>query len=445
MAQGEGTQVAEAQIAQSIATTTEVPRWNMATRIAFRLIFAYEILYSFPYPLSLLPWSDKVFGWYNTLFVKMTLWTGDHVLHLNKSLAHSFNGSGDSLFSWVQNLVMLMIAVAAAVVWTLLDRKRTNYRAMQEWLWLYVRIVLGATLMAYGSFKVIKTQFPDLFLWRLLEPYGDSSPMGLLWTFMGYSKTYNMFTGLVEFVGGALLFVPRLTTLAALISIGAMGNVFILNMSYDVPVKIYSFNLLLMGVYLIAPEGRRLLNVFVLNRTAEPVVHPPLFRKKWLNWAMLGLQLALLVYLGSTQLYQSYKRYIETGDGSPKPPYYGFYNVDEFVVDGQVHPPVFSDEARWRRVTFDRFNLVGVVLAGGPVQRYRIKLDQSKKNLELTKSGDDTWKAKFTLEQPSPDMLTLNGEMDGKKIQAKLHKVDLKGFLLYDRGFHWINDSPYNR
>ncbi len=35
--------------------------------------------------------------------------------------------------------------------------------------------------------------------------------------------------------------------------------------------------------------------------------------------------------------------------------------------------------------------------------------------------------------------------MDGKKIQAKLRKVELKGFLLYERGFHWISESPVNR
>ncbi len=74
--------------------------------------------------------------------------------------------------------------------------------------------------------------------------------MGLLWTFMGYSKTYNLFTGLVEFTAGALLFIPRLSTLGSLLSVGALANVLLLNLSYDVPVKLYSFNLLLMGLFL---------------------------------------------------------------------------------------------------------------------------------------------------------------------------------------------------
>lgn len=188
-----------------------------------------------------------------------------------------------------------------------------------------------------------------------------------------------------------------------------------------------------------------MLDVFVLNRTAAPVEHPPLFRREWLNKSILGLQLALLAYLGGTELYQSHKRYKELGDGAPKPALYGYYNVDEFIVDGQPRPPVFTDETRWRRITFERYNIAGVVLAGGPVQRYKVKLDPSAKSLELSSIFGGSWKAKFMLEQPSANLLTMNGEMDGKKIQARLHKLDLQSFPLYERGFHWITESPVNR
>src|SRR4029077_11297045 len=269
--QPEQVQVQAVATEPRIAPSTGMVQWSLATRLAFRLVFAYKIIYSFPFPLDLVHGFDKAFGWHQALFAKITVFTGAHILHLNQPLAYSPNAGGDSLFGCVQNLAQLMIAVAAAVIWTLLDRKRPNYRSMQEWLWLYVRLVLGTAMMSYGAVKVIKDQFPDLFLWRLLSSYGESSPGGLLWSFMGYSRTYNLFTGLVELIGGALLFVPRLATLGALLSVGAMANVFMLNLSYDVPVKLYSFNLLLMGLYLMAPEGRRMLDFFVLNRPVVPV------------------------------------------------------------------------------------------------------------------------------------------------------------------------------
>jgi uncharacterized membrane protein YphA (DoxX/SURF4 family) len=263
--------------------------WNAGIRLAFRLVFAYEILYSFPFPLNLLPWSDKIFGWHEALFSKLTVWTGAHILHLSRPAG---------IFLLCRRRLNVRMGTEPGKAYARRGRCRhlvaarpqaPNYRAMQEWLWLYVRLVLGAAMIGYGAIKVIKVQFPDLFLWRLLSPYGDSSPTGLLWSFMGYSRTYNLFTGLVELTGGALLFVPRLVTLGALICVGSMANVFMLNVSYDVSVKLYSLNLLLMGVYLMASESRRLLDFFVLNRPAPPAAHAPLFRRRWLNSGVLAL------------------------------------------------------------------------------------------------------------------------------------------------------------
>src|SRR6516164_3752600 len=142
-------QAREARTKPFFSGATAAPHWGLATLLAFRLVFAYEILYSFPFPLNLLPWSDKI-GWYSELFGKMTIWTGAHILHLHAPLAYSFYAGGDSMFGWVENLVKLMLAVGAATIWSLLDRKRHNYRSMQEWLWLYVRLVLGTAMISYG-------------------------------------------------------------------------------------------------------------------------------------------------------------------------------------------------------------------------------------------------------------------------------------------------------
>ena len=104
---------------------------GLATRLAFRLVFAYELLYNFPFPLNLLPWSDKILAWHEALFSKMTIWTGTHILHLSSPLACSFYAGGDSMFGWAENLVKIMLAVAAAVIWSLLDHKRPNYRKLR--------------------------------------------------------------------------------------------------------------------------------------------------------------------------------------------------------------------------------------------------------------------------------------------------------------------------
>jgi hypothetical protein len=269
--------------------------------------------------------------------------------------------------------------------------------------------------------------------------------MGLLWTFMGYSKTYNVFAGSVEMLGGALVIVPRLATLGGLICAAAMTNVFILNMAYDVPVKLFSFNLLLMSCSLLLPELGRLTNVFILNRPALPPAVPPLFRRRLLSIALLAAQILFLAWSAGSSLHQSYKQATQYGDLAPRPALYGIYAVDELSIDGQVRPLLFTDPTVWRHVVFDLYGFVGIVPPDGPVQRFSGKLNEKTGMLELSKRSDQNWKAEFKMDHPSANVIVLSGEMDGKKIIAKLHKVELNSFLLNNRGFQWISEFPFNR
>jgi hypothetical protein len=78
-------------------------------------------------------------------------------------------------------------------LWTLLDRRSRHYERLHGGLRLVLRFVVGGTLIGYGMAKVIQTQFP-FPEFRMEQRYGDSSPMGLLWTFMGFSYGYNLFS-----------------------------------------------------------------------------------------------------------------------------------------------------------------------------------------------------------------------------------------------------------
>ncbi|HJT52216.1 MAG TPA: hypothetical protein VJ848_00090 [Candidatus Angelobacter sp.] len=442
--QAETTSASAAAIAPAPAAE-QVASWSLTRKLAFRFGFVYFGLYCFPSPLNVIPKADIIFGWWDKLWQKLVIWTGAHILHLSQPVQYPLTGSGDTMHDYIQNMLFLVFAFAATLLWSFLDRKRRNYIYLHEWLRLYVRLFLGATLLGYGAYKVIKSQFSYPYLSRLLEPYGNSSPMGLLWTFMGYSKTYNIFTGLVEMVGGALVILPRLTTLGALISAAAMTNVFILNMSYDVPVKIFSLNLLLMSCFLLLPELGRLTNVFVLNRPAPPLESPRLFQRRSLMVGLLAAQIIFLMWSAGYSLRQSYQQAKDYGDLATRPPLYGIYSVEEFSVDGQPRPPLFTDETRWHRVTFDLFNSITIAPAEGKAQRFRGKLDEKGGTLELTKPDDQKWKANFTLDHHTPGIILLSGETDGKKILAKLKKIELNSFLLNNRGFHWISEFPFNR
>jgi uncharacterized membrane protein YphA (DoxX/SURF4 family) len=427
------------------ANVAEPAHWSPATKLAFRFACVFFPLYNLWVPLHFIPipflvQANRAF--WNTL----VSWTAANVLHvpLIFSPLNSTTGSKDTTANYVQLLCYLAVAALITLVWSVLDRKRPNYERLYEWFRLYLRMVLAAIMIPYGAAKLFPAQFPAPSLSTLLEPYGNSSPMRLLWTFMGASPSYSFFAGAVEVLGGALLIVPQLTTLGALISAAAMTNVLMLNIGYDVPVKIFTFNLVLMSIVLVLPDLRRLADFFVFNHRVEPAVVRPLFRRKRLNQIALALQLLFGIVLLSQDLYHRERDARRMAEIRAETPLYGIWSVEEFTVDGQVRPPLLTDPLRWQRIIVESSDGLTVQPMGGLQEYFGLRIDPPGKSFSISKPNDWMWRADFGYDNPQPDVLNLKGQMDGHQIAATLRRVDESQFLLLNRGFHWINEYPVN-
>src|SRR5436309_2083545 len=127
------------------------PAWGPVKRILFRFTFSYLVLYllsTFLGLLAYIPYGGVVVGWYYQLWAALVPWVGTHLLKVTANFR--FTGSGDSTFSWVEIFCYLALAVLVTLVWTVVDRKRTHYTRLYEWLRVYVRIGLGMTMISYG-------------------------------------------------------------------------------------------------------------------------------------------------------------------------------------------------------------------------------------------------------------------------------------------------------
>ena len=412
-------------------------RWHPFTRTAFRFAFVYLVLYNLPFPLNALPYVDKAADWYNSLWTWIVPRLARAAFH--REVATVFNGSGDRMFDYLLVACLLLISLVITIIWTAFDRKRLSYPTLYRWLNLYVRFSLGTAMIGYGAFKVISSQFVPPTLDRLMQSYGDSSPMGLLWTFMGASEPYTMFVGFAEMTAGILLFPRKTSTLGALMSIGVLSNVVALNFSYDVPVKLFSSHLLAMAIFLVLPDARRLANFFILNRPVECVREQPLFRRPmWHRGALVFASLFLIAVIG-TSLYLSYdqrRHFI-----AQRSPLYGVWDVEEFSGGQQA---ATESAQRWRRMIFDSPGRV-VVQTADVIERYGSQLDQDKRTLTLRKREDPGWNTVLTYEQVSPEIIKLAGALNGSEVSLRLHRAGDRKFLLTDRGFHWINEIPFNR
>lgn len=420
-----------------------VVEWSAPTRFFFRLSFAYLILYNLPFPLDSVPLSDGIAGWYGDFWNAIVVFVGKAVFRTDITVRPA--GSGDTTWNYVQLFCFAILATAAALIWTAADSKRANYSRLLQCLNVYVRFSLAAAMISYGSVKIIKAQFPDLTLDALIQPFGDSSPMGLLWKFMGASLPFNVFTGLGETLGGLLLMVRRTRLLGAMLCVVVMSNVVMLNFSYDVPVKLYSMHLLAMAVWLTIPDWRRLANLFLLNRPAPPAEFQPLFSVAWRNQIALALKVVLVVAFTGWSLYEAYEDRRAIHDPRAKSPLYGIWVVDEFQVNGEIRPAVAADETRWRRVVFDRPDLLAIQLMSDSRVRYLLDLDEDKRQMALAKRGDPKWSGELSYQRVAQDRLTLEGKFGEQQVRASLRRVDAPTFRLVSRGFRWINEFSDNQ
>lgn len=382
-----------------------------------RLIAVYFLLYFFPFYQSshqdLITWiARRIFGF------------SDEFQLLNV-------GSGDRLFDYYAVFANFSIAGAVGLIWTGIDRGRLHNEFTKKGLYLGLRVALATVMISYGFIKIIPPfQFQAPSLVRLMSTYGNSSPMGLLWTFMGSSQNYMNFGGMAEVIGGILLLLPRVHLLGALIVFGVSLNVLVLNLSYDVPVKIYSFHLMLVSLVLISYHLKELFSFFVLQNQVSLKLKTQCFERDFLN---KGVNVGLFLF-GIFYVWQCLG-WLNVKEESPKVPMYGIWYIGD--VTGTENFP-------WTHLIFERQDLLAVKNRDGTIEYIKIEEVVEHKSLILNKKEPEGTIA-FEIEDLTDGFKKFKTEWAGKPISFMVHKVDVSKFLLLSRGFHFVSESPFNR
>ncbi len=417
--------------------------WSQQKLIAFRFFFTYFLLHTIPFPLSILALSVGVLQHLTELFGFFYEGIANAMLDLDYKRPQP-TGSGDTLLNYIQLGVFFTISLLSAGIWSLVDRGRTNYERLLYWLFVVLRYYLAAVLIGYGFAKIFKTQFPFPSEHRLYQSYGDSSPMGLLWTFMGYSTVYNVFIGLSEAIGGALVLFRRTRLIGAMVIIAVMSHVVILNFAYDVPVKLFSTHLLVMSIFLILPDLTRLVNFFILNEAIEPLPVKPIYhniRSKQLYVALKSVVIATIVAASTMQVLETRRMtknyYATTREGLS-----GEFAVESFTLNGKIVLPGQLDTRRWKKIQFKNKE-VNIQYMDETAGRW-----QFNKNADGSKMiihSNDLWSTGQFKAITKADLLSLEGTLDQDSLRITLRKQKANSFLLVDRGFHWVSEHPFNR
>jgi hypothetical protein len=421
--------------------------WSLIEKVSFRFIFVFFLLFIIVENNGAFPFFDLIMTLPNEGLHLIIVWAGKNILRLPYEIKYFTYGSGDTTYDYVLLLSCAVTAILSTIVWSLLDRKSVGYTKLYYWLTVIVRFYVGLMLISYGLVKVFKLQFPSPYLSRLMQPYGDSSPMGLAWTFLGFSKGYNYFMGLAELAAGLLLF-RRTMTFGALITLVTTANVMAVNYFYDVPVKIVSTALFILTLFLLSRDLQRIALFFFSGEAVSlPVINNPYSKNKIIKITRIALKIIVIGYVvifGSIESYNSLKEY---GDDTPKPKMYGIYNIDKFIYKNDTVPPLTTHDIRWKKLAINSATGARIYHMNDSVSRCFLSMDTIKKTLILKWAGDTTKQYSFGYHQSDLMNFTFKGKLMSDSLTIYLTKVKSKpeDFLLKARGFHWINETPFNR
>jgi hypothetical protein len=424
-------------------TTTDPPAGphGVTRRAAERFALVAFGLYHLPLFLNNYPslgggsggFSEGLAVSWGHVFTRPGLWLARVLFGMTGPMTMASAGdNGDVGEEFARLILSVVIGVVVAVVWTTADRKRPRAPWVEGALRVMLRYSIALGLVSYAVAKILPQQFPPLGPSNYESRVGELTPMRLLWTFMQYSRPYSLFGGVMESLAIVLLCVRRTATLGALVTLVVMTNVALMNIAYDVQVKLYASMIVVSAGVLVLYDARRLLAVFVTNRGVGPASQPTLFEGRLpgsLRWAIKLLLIGSVTASSVAAFPFEAPTRVASATGIS-----GAWGVTSFTRDADATDATAGPS--WRRLLVDDGSLA-VRLDDDAMMRCRRTTTADASTLAFAcakgRSGEMRWTVAGT-------QLHLDGMFAGVKMSLSARRLDEKDYPLMRGGFHVIYD-----
>jgi hypothetical protein len=192
-----------------------------------------------------------------------------------------------------------------------------------------------------------------------------------------------------------------------------------------------------MAIVIASPIVRRLIGAALGRAVAE--VPPRARMSRLAEWTRRSAALALTAAIAAG-LYVQLRDWPDVNARGHE--LYGAWAVDSFTADGVEHPPLTTDPDRWRLCTFSAHR-VGVRVMAGKGEDVPIEVDARAGTITLTVDPAGQRKETWMYTRPIPDHLVIDAVHGGRYLHVTLHREPEPPLMT--RGFHWINEVPFNR
>ncbi len=347
----------DSQKTKGSSQTVHKQDWTQSQKIIFRIAFVFFTIFSIPTNV----------GWYKNVF--SLDWLHLHYRDLYDVARFQPNILGRAKWwpAWMgygEWLFILLVATVVGLIWTTIVRIRRaephDYNLLYYWLRVVVRYRAGIGIIGFGFTKLLPTQLPYPSLGLLNTNFGDLTAQKIYWLSIGIAPWYEVFTGVVEVLAGALLLVRATTFWGSVLLFGALADIVYVNLAYDGGVHGYSSYFVVLAGFLLIYYIRDLYNLLIREKFTIPVYHYPALSKTWqkalrigLKTATIGIFLVLLFWIQYVNFrFDPYKQPAQKGVQALR----GNYNVTEFRLNNKeiAYSPV--DSVRWQEATFENWS-----------------------------------------------------------------------------------------
>ena len=417
---------------------------SFSQKLGFRFTFCFVVLFilSLPFPHTFLP-STGVY--LQPFFEGLTKWFGDSILQIKEPYTHQL--VSDSTGFYIHAFLLTVIAAIGSIFWTVFDKKGRGFSSILKidlpyWFRVFISYYLAFQLFKYGFNKVFKLQFylpePNI----LYSNVGSLSRDILYWSTMGVSYSYTVFIGILELTPAFLLLFRRTRLLGALIAFGVLINVAIINISFDISVKILSSFLLLLSTLIILPDLSQLYHFFIIQ---QPVKYHQSNSKstssKHLCFYSIGKSFVVILLLLDV-LFPYFKTQNFNDDSVARPFLHGAYEVELFVINQDTIPPLQTKSNRWKRFFVHR---QGYFIAENMREEMLDFPLQIQANAEqMTLQENTGMQLVFNYHYSSTDsLMTLNGILQKDTIHIEAQQVNLQQLPLLQKKTNWTIDDYF--
>lgn len=393
---------------------------------SFMLLFTLLVVLALPFKRYLLPDTGQLLRPVSEPLVRFS---AVHIFHISKPYTDRIISDATGMYIHFFHLVVLAAMLTGLTRFLPLKRPEVwQHRGL-----VMIRYYLSLQLLIYGLSKVFRGQFYLPEPNTLFTTIGNATPDLLFWSTMGISPVYAVFSGIIEIIPALLLLSRRTSALGAFIATMVMVNVVMINIGFDVSVKLYSIFLLLLCAMLSIPAWQYFHHLLLRRQPALLVSKPQ--QSPWYT----AIKLILTGWIIAEALYPYVSSHNFNDATAKRPLLHGAYVVESFTSNHILRLPLLTDTARWKRIFIHRKGYFIVQYMNDSMQDYEMETDTLAHCIYLQHTIDN--KVSVLDYTTNHDRLYLSGKAGNDTLEISVRKIDLNTLPAMQHKIHWTIDE----